>query len=224
MKEAIRAFGKRLQKGGVGLFYFAGHGMQMKGRNYLIPVDAKIESASDVEYEAVDAGRVLGKMEDAGNTLNIVILDACRDNPFARGFRSSTQGLARMDAPTGSLIAYSTSPGNVAADGEGRNGIYTKYLLHHMVVPDLTIEQVFKRVRNSVINETRNKQVPWESTSLRGDFYFMSRKGPNVRSILRQNRVIVSPERKSGCAWRWSAGAWPKRNVVWKKKGGGLKS
>jgi len=100
MKKSIRTFGKELRNGGVGLFYYAGHAMQVHGTNYLIPIGAKIESESDVEYEAIDAGRVLGKMEDAGNGLNIIILDACRDNPFARSFRTSEKGLARMDAPT----------------------------------------------------------------------------------------------------------------------------
>lgn len=173
MENAIRYFGKRLRKGGVGLFYFAGHGIQVKGINYLIPVDARIESESDVKYECVDAGRVLGKMEDAGNHLNIVVLDACRDNPFERSFRSSSGGLARMDAPKGSLIAYATAPGSVAAEGIGRNGVYTKHLLKHMQIPGLAVEQVLKRTRIEVMNETGDKQVPWESSSLIGNFYFV---------------------------------------------------
>jgi hypothetical protein len=173
MDEAIRIFYSRLRNGEIGLFYYAGHGMQVKGRNYLIPVDARIETESDVEHESIDMGRVLGKMEDAGNPVNIVILDACRDNPFAKSFRSSGgAGLARMDAPVGTIVAYATSPESVAADGIGQNGIYTKHLLKQMMIPGLTIEQVFKAVRNNVIDETNNKQVPWESTSLRGDFYF----------------------------------------------------
>ena len=174
MKRAIRQFGRKLREGGIGLFYYAGHGVQVKGRNYLIPIGAQIETESEVEYEAVDAGRVLGQMEDAGNDLNIAILDACRDNPFTRSFRSREQGLAKMDAPKGSLIAYSTAPGSVAADGKGRNGIYTKYLLKHMRTPGLTIERVLKKVRIDVMGETVDKQVPWESSSLRGDFYFAS--------------------------------------------------
>ena len=172
MDDAVRAFYSKLRNSETGLFYYAGHGMQVKGRNYLIPVDARIESESDIEHESIDLGRVLGKMEDAGNPVNIVILDACRDNPFARSFRSSGAGLARMDAPVGSIVAYATSPESVAADGTGQNGIYTKHLLKQMMIPGLTIEQVFKAVRNNVIDETNNKQVPWESTSLRGDFYF----------------------------------------------------
>lgn len=187
MERAIRKFGKELRKrGGVGLFYYAGHGIQVNGRNYLIPVDAEIETESDVKFEAVDAGRILGKMEDADNDLNIVILDACRDNPFARSFRSSTQGLARMDAPRGSIIAYSTAPGSVAADGKGRNGIFTKYFLKHMDTPGLPIEEVLKKVRVDVIYETHEKQIPWEASSLTGQFYFASKRGIVVKKRLKQ--------------------------------------
>lgn len=128
MDDAIRIFYSKLRNGETGLFYYAGHGMQVKGRNYLIPVGARIESESDVEHEPIDAGRILGKMEDAGNPVNIVIIDACRDNPFAKSFRSSRAGLARMDAPVGSIVAYATAPDSVAADGTGRNGVYTKHL------------------------------------------------------------------------------------------------
>ncbi len=172
MEKAIQQFGRALLKGGTGLFYYAGHGMQVDGRNYLIPVDALIETESDVLYEAVDAGRVLGKMEDASNDLNIVILDACRNNPYVRSFRSSTPGLARMDAPKGSFISYSTAPGSVAADGEGRNGIFTKHLIKNIQIPNLKIEEVFKRVRIAVLKETQDKQIPWESSSLVGNFVF----------------------------------------------------
>jgi hypothetical protein len=170
---AIREFGRQIkQQGGVGLFYYAGHGIQVRGRNYLIPLEAVIESEGDVQFEAVDAAFVLSKMEDAGNDMNIVILDACRNNPFARNFRSGTQGLARMDAPKGSIIAYATAPGELAADGTGRNGIYTKYLIQNIQAPQLRLEDVFKNVRRAVVNETGNKQVPWESSSLMGQFYF----------------------------------------------------
>ena len=176
MEDTIRYFGRQLKNGGVGLFYFAGHGLQVEGRNYLVPVDARIESESDVRYEAVDAGRVLGKMEDAENQLNIVILDACRNNPYARSFRTDQKGLARMDAPTGSLVAYATAPGDVAADGNEKNGIFTKYLIRHMSEPNLSIEQVLKRVRIDVAGQTNGRQIPWESSSLMGDFYFNSKK------------------------------------------------
>jgi len=192
MDDAIRYFGKQLKDGGVGLFYFAGHGMQVNGRNYLIPINARIETESDVKYEAVDAGRVLGKMEDAGNQLNIVILDACRNNPLAKSFRSDQKGLARMDAPTGSLIAYSTAPGEVAADGSERNGIFTKYLIEHMMTPDLSIEHVLKRVRIDVAKQTNGRQIPWESTSLMGDFSFNSNKA--TMKTERGNKSKLPPE------------------------------
>lgn len=181
MEKAVRDFGKRLRKGGVGLFYFAGHGIQVNGINYLIPIGAQIYEETDIKYEAVDARRILDAMHTAGNNLNIVILDACRDNPFARSFRTGARGLARMDAPTGTLVAYSTAPGMVAADGEGRNATYTKYLLKYMTTANLTIEQVLKKVRVEVISETGNKQVPWETSSLTGDFYFGSKRAIAIK-------------------------------------------
>lgn len=173
MKEEIQAFGRALRAGGVGLFYYAGHGLQVGGRNYLVPIDAKIEREEDVEFEAVDAGRVLAELAKAENNLNIIILDACRNNPFARSFRSAAQGLAYMSAPSGTLIAYATAPGAVASDGRGRNGLYTEELLKNMRQPGLRIEDVFKRVRVGVRTKTNGNQVPWESVSLEGDFYFM---------------------------------------------------
>jgi Caspase domain len=171
---ALRNFGDALKHGGVGLFYYAGHGMQVKGRNFLIPVDAHIEREDEVAYNSIDANQVLDKMESANNRLNIVILDACRNNPFARSFRSGSVGLAQMDAPVGTLIAFATAPGSVASDGPDQNGLYTKYLLQSMVQPGIKIEDVFKRVRVDVRRDSQGKQIPWESTSLEGDFVFVA--------------------------------------------------
>ncbi|MGA2401954.1 MAG: SUMF1/EgtB/PvdO family nonheme iron enzyme [Syntrophobacteraceae bacterium] len=173
MKREIQVFGEKLQKGGVGLFYYAGHGIQVNGRNYLLPVGAAIEHEKQVEYEAVDLGAVLSEMDYAHARMNIVILDACRDNPFARSFRSTSQGLASVDAPTGTLIAYATAPGSVANDGQGENGVYTGELIKAMIQPGLKIEDVFKQVRSAVREATGGRQVPWESSSLEGDFYFL---------------------------------------------------
>lgn|GEM_PF-4076766 len=181
MENAIRDFGKKLRDGGVGLSYFAGHGLQVKHSNYLIPVGAEIESEGDVKYEAVDAGLVLAKMADAGNGLNIIILDACRNNPFSRSFRSAEQGLAKMDAPTGSILSYSTAPGSIAADGIGKNGLYTSYLLKYIGMPMLKIEDMFKNVRIGVSKDSGGKQTPWESSSLMGDFYFSTKRGISVK-------------------------------------------
>jgi len=175
---AIREFGDRIRAGGVGVFYYAGHGMQIKGRNYLIPVDATIEREDEVAYAAVDAQAILDKMETAGNTTNLMILDACRNNPFARSFRSSTQGLAQMEAPSGTLVAFATAPGSVASDGGGQNGLYTQHLLTSLRVPGNKVEDVFKQTRAAVRRDSQGKQVPWESTSLEGDFYFFSAAAP----------------------------------------------
>jgi hypothetical protein len=172
MKRLIREFGQKLKAGGSGLFYYAGHGVQSKGRNYLIPIDANIQSEAEVEDSGVDAALVLNYMDDAQNGLNIVILDACRNNPFSRSFRSATDGLAQVDAPTGTLIAYATAPGRVASDGTGQNGLYTSELLKQMRVPGLSATEMFMRVRAEVMKQTGNKQVPWEASSLVGTFYF----------------------------------------------------
>jgi Caspase domain len=175
---ALREFGDRLRGGGVGLFYYAGHGMQIKGRNYLIPVDATIEREDEVAYAAVDAQAVLDKMEAAGSPTNIMILDACRNNPFTRSFRSSSAGLAPMDAPVGTLVAFATSPGAVASDGAGQNGLYTQHLLTAMRQPGAKLEDVFKQVRVNVRRDSQGKQIPWEATSLEGDFYFTATPNP----------------------------------------------
>jgi Caspase domain len=175
MIEQIRDFGKKLKAGGVGLFYYSGHGVQVKGVNYLIPIGHNIGKEQDVEFEAVDASQVISEMGAAENQLNIVILDACRDNPLPGSTRSGTRGLAVMTANSGEIIAYSTAAGSVASDGEGRNGLYTQELLTNMREPGLKIEEVFKRVRVGVREKSKGKQVPYESTALDGDFYFVKK-------------------------------------------------
>lgn len=177
LKRAISDFGYRLKNYDAGLFYFAGHGVQVDGNNYLIPIDALLKYEENVEYECVAAGRVLAQMEGAENGLNIVILDACRNNPFERSWDRSltSRGLAGMNAPTGSLVAYATAPGETASDGFGENGLYTEELLRNMQKPNLKIEDVFKQVRIAVMQKSGNEQVPWESSSLIGDFYFSTK-------------------------------------------------
>ncbi|MDD5175096.1 MAG: caspase family protein [Sterolibacterium sp.] len=172
MLRALTAFGDKVQQGSEVLFFYAGHGMQVHGKNYLIPVDAEIKSEGSVSSEAVDVDQLLDKLAQA--RLSIVILDACRNNPFERRFRGSGQGLAQINAPTGTLIAYATAPGKVASDGEGRNGLYTSELLASMDVPGIRIEDVFKRVRSNVVRKSNEAQIPWESSSLTGDFFFMT--------------------------------------------------
>lgn len=181
MKRAIVAFGRDLRRAGDGstaLFYFAGHGIQSKGVNYLLPVGTGIRDEADLGIEAVDAYWVLDQMESAGNTTNIVILDACRNNPFAQSFRSVGRGLARMDAPPGSFISYATAPGAVAFDGNGRHSPFTAALARHILSPGLQIEQLFKRVRVDVLDETERRQTPWDSSSLTADFAFVDAAQP----------------------------------------------
>jgi hypothetical protein len=173
METAIGEFGARLhQSGTIGLFYYAGHAVQIDGANYLIPLGAQLRRQKDVRYKAVDVNQVLDEMGAARNGFNMLILDACRNNPLPRSFRSAAVGLSRLDGPKGTLIAYATTPGSVAEDGAGRNGTYTKYLLQHMQTPGLPVEQVFKRVLRGVESETGGRQVPWTSSSFSGDFYF----------------------------------------------------
>ncbi len=184
MQRMVRDFGERLkQSGGVGLFYFAGHGVQVKGANYLVPVDADIRTEDEVAFDSIDAQSVLEKMETAKNRINLLILDACRDNPFAKGSRSGSTGLATMSAPSGSLVAYSTSPGSVASDGAGNNGLYTQHLAAVMRMPDMPIEEVFKRVRANVRKDSANQQTPWENTALEGNFYFKKSPPPVVATL-----------------------------------------
>jgi len=171
-RKAIRDFGNQLYNYNVGLFFYAGHGIQVHGTNYLIPVDSDITVEDEVHDEGVQAGLVLRKMQSAGNFLNIVILDACRNNPFARSFRTSIKGLARMDAPKGTLISYSTAPGSTASDGSGKHSPFAKHLLMNLTTQGIPIEEVFKRVRIGVDLETQGQQTSWESSSLMGEFYF----------------------------------------------------
>ncbi|MEP6548513.1 MAG: caspase family protein [Gammaproteobacteria bacterium] len=197
MKRAIQAFGATLDKAGsnsVGLFFYAGHGLQLNGRNYLIPVGANIDRDADVEIEAVSADWVLEQMRYARNRLNFVILDACRNNPFARSFRSADHGLAAMDAPAGVLIAYSTAPGEVAADGNGTNSPYSEALAHAMTAGGEPAELMFKKARAEVRRATSNRQTPWESSSLTGeDFYFAASRATVPATAANAGAPLVSP-------------------------------
>jgi len=173
MVNAIEAYGNLLaSRKAVGLFYFAGHGAQLAWRNYLVPVDAVIKSMDEVPARAVELNTLLQRLTKAKNPMNVIVLDACRDNPFGKGLPTEQKGLSQFDAPPGSLLAYATSPGNVASDGAGRNGLYTENLLRELKAPEAKIEDVFKRVRLAVRRRSHGEQIPWESTSLEEDFYF----------------------------------------------------
>ena len=182
MKMAIDGFGEILKDYDVGLFFYAGHGIQVNGYNYLIPIDANLSSEGDAEYDCINTGRILSKMESSGSKTNIVILDACRNNPFEKSWdRSlSNKGLAFMEAPFGSLVAYATSPGNTASDGSGADGLYTESLLKYIGDPDLNILQVFQKVRKDVREKSEGDQIPWESTSLEDNFYFNQNNAEHI--------------------------------------------
>ena len=190
MIKAIQKFGRRLHQADVGLFFYAGHGLQVNGHNYLVPVDANIQSEADIEPETVEAARVLKQMELSNNGINIVILDACRNNPYKRSFsRDLTRGLARLDdAPTGTFIVYATSPGDVAQDGKGRNSPFTTNLLRALkTMPHLKIEELFKKLAKNMIENSTNPhpQTPWRHSSLINDFCFSTCPGTDVSQQLR---------------------------------------
>ena len=200
--EAAIAEARDALKGqnGIGLFYFAGHGLQLDWRNYMLPVDAQPRDAGEVPAQAVDVQSVLDAFKTAGNRMNIIVLDACRDNPFTG--RASGKGLAPVDAPPGTLLAYATAPGNVAEDGTASsgNGLYTGHLVQEIKRGDANIEDVFKRVRLQVRKQSQGRQVPWESTSLEERFSFGAgirapEKPDEVRRAEAFNRELAQWER-----------------------------
>ena len=198
MHLALREFGDRLGRQSTGLVYFAGHGVQVRGRNYLLPVDADIQREDEVAFSALDVGAVMEKLDSARNPVNIVILDACRDNPFGSRFQMSSKGLAQVEAPPGTLIAFSTAPGSAAADGAGRNGLYTGHLLAEMKKPGAAIEETFRSVRAAVRRDSKGLQVPWESTSLESEFKFF----PAVEKPQVMASALPSPASGPGKATR----------------------
>lgn len=183
--EALREFSLRAADSSVRLLFYAGHGIQAKGRNYLLPIDTSLKSEDEIATKAADVSELVDRLSAIKRGMNIVVLDACRVNPFAGGvivgpdgrrvkFRGLTPaGLAPLDAPVGTLVAFSTSPNGVALDGpDGAHSIYAKHLLANLQTPGLPVEQLFKRVRIGVAEETQRVQIPWESSSLTTDYCF----------------------------------------------------
>jgi len=174
MIEAIRDFGQKLGEGVTGLFYYAGHGIQVDGHNYLVPINTDIQSEDEIRFSAIDVGQILAKMEASKNGLNIIMLDACRNNPFKNSFSRAfgSRGLAVAQAPTGSMVVYATAPNTIAGDGGERNGVFTGNLLKHIKKPNVNLEEVIRMTRAGVVAQTNSKQVPWSSSSLTKPFYF----------------------------------------------------
>jgi hypothetical protein len=180
--STLREFRSKLSPGGVALVFFAGHGVQIKGENYLTAVDAEIDGEEDVPNQSMSTRQIMDVLADAKSKLNLVFLDACRDNPYARSFRSASRGLGRENAPSGTLISFATRPGSIAADGDGRNGLYTSILLQQMKSIDQPIEQVLKRVVTGVKTASNGRQEPWMEGSIEGDFCFGQCGLPNIIS------------------------------------------
>ena len=173
MVRAISEFRRTMRAGGVGLFYYAGHGIQVSGKNYLLPVDAEILEENDAAFLAIDLDAVARELESAGVQLSLYILDACRDNPFQRGTRGmGRNGLAAIDAASGSVIAFATAPGRTADDGSAGHGLFTGELLRTMVKPGLELEDVLKQTAASVQAASKNQQTPWYNSAFYGHFYF----------------------------------------------------
>jgi tetratricopeptide (TPR) repeat protein len=176
MENKIREFGRKIENADLALFYYAGHGLQVTGKNYLVPIDAKLEREGDLSFEAIDVDVVLQQLEN-GPRANLVFLDACRNNPLARslarslGIRSAAvgMGLASMQGGIGTMIVYATQPNNVAFDGDGRNSPFAAALLAHLPDPGVDISIMLRRVRADVIQATNQKQVPWDHSSLVGE-------------------------------------------------------
>jgi hypothetical protein len=196
--RAVQAFGARLQGAEVGLFYYAGHGLQIHGANYLVPVDANPTREADVDFQMLDSNLVLRQMEAAGTRLNLVILDACRNNPFGgRGLRDTSSGLAQMRAPEGTLISFATQPGNVAQDGVDGHSPFTRALADIIRRPGLGLFDTFNQVGLAVRQSTGGAQQPWVSSSpIAGSFYFAGPGGapaPAPVPITRPPPVYVAP-------------------------------
>jgi hypothetical protein len=190
----IQSFGNQLIGADVALFYYAGHGLQVRGTNYLVPVTANPTRETDVDFQMVDVALVLRQMEGAGTKLNLVILDACRNNPFGgRGLRASDGGLAQVRAPEGTLLSYATQPGNVALDGDDGHSPYTRALVETMQKPGLNVFETFNQVGLIVKRATRSSQQPWVSTSpIDGSFYFSGGSSNQVATADPETNILPS--------------------------------
>lgn len=198
-EKLLRQFADRLQGADVGLFYYAGHGLQVYGQNYLAPIDAQLDEVQDLYFEALNLGLILQFLEATPRT-SLIFLDACRDNPLARNLARSLgtgrsqsvgRGLAQVESGVGTLIAYATQPNNVAYDGDGEHSPFTAAVLEYIDEPELEVRQMLSRVREAVIRNTDGRQVPWDHSSLTSDFYFL----PETRVAARpQPGVEAAPD------------------------------
>jgi len=226
MKEAVTNFSQRLHSSNnsYGFFFYAGHGVQSKGENYLIPVGEKIEDETDLEYHAVPLGYVLSKLEEAGNELNLIVLDACRNNPFSFS-RGGSRGLSVVShSPPGSITMYATSADSIAQDGNGKNGIFTGCLLNNLKLPDLEVVEVFKKTMRDVEDATDKKQRPAMYDQFSGKAYLGSRPPQNKATYLIGERgpaggLIFYDKGKTSDGWRYLEAAPADKEIPWSKWG-----
>ena len=203
MEKQLKEFRKLLENHDVGLFFFAGHGMQVEGSNFLLALDTDMESETDAKHSSLSLDKVVDVMAKSQASTKIIVLDACRNNPWERRWHRGpgVRGLASVYAPKGTIIGFATSPGEVAYDGVGRNGTYTAALLQHIDTPDCSIETMFKRVRNTVAAASAGKQTSWEHTSLSGEFYFNLSLGKLIEeydgTALADSLFALDPAKKS---------------------------
>ncbi|SEH06922.1 caspase family protein [Candidatus Venteria ishoeyi] len=190
MLKAVRQFGEKLQQQSAGVFYYSGHALQFHGQNYLLAAKTPMPTAEQLDQQSLSMARILDEMSLAENTTNILIIDACRDNPFVTSAKNPVKGLAKMAAPPGTLIAYATTPGSVAEDGKQRNSPYTRHLLSWLGTANLTVGQMFNRVRDGVILETNKRQVPSEVSYLRKDFYFAGKRNKKQLAAQETERLL----------------------------------
>ncbi|ACS55845.1 peptidase C14 caspase catalytic subunit p20 [Rhizobium leguminosarum bv. trifolii WSM1325] len=203
MDKQLKEFRTLLETHDVGLFFFAGHGMQIDGTNFLLATDTEMDTELDAKHTSLSLDRVVDVMAKSAASTKIIVLDACRNNPWERAWHRgpALRGLASVYAPKGTIIGFATSPGEVALDGAGRNGTYTEALLEHIDTPDSSIETMFKRVRNTVAASSGGRQTTWEHTSLSGEFYFNLSLGNLVDeydgTALADSLFVLDPGRKS---------------------------
>lgn len=213
MDQAILDFSRELGKYNVALFFYAGHGIQLEGTNYLIPVDARLDDRLAAQFEAVDVSKLVSQFERYPNNVNIVILDACRNNPFKTWTRGSESGFKAIPAPSGTIIAFATGEGATASDGIGQNGLYTSELVEQMKVPQ-RIEDVFIQTRVSVRARSENKQSPQEWSQLTGKFYFSQSADADTANPPTQQVSTTAGAQQESLVRRVGATEFETKNII----------
>lgn len=193
--SALAQYKKEVTEDSISIIYFSGHGIQIENSNFIVPADANITITEEIPYFCVNASDLLLDINIQSKIMHLIILDACRNNPFKSGNKSLSAGLARMIAPMGTLIAFSTSPNMTSVERKNEhNGIYTKHLLNNLKVPNISIERMFKNTRTDVLNDTSGKQIPWEESSLHGEDYIFVKESTALKMYLKKELIFAQNE------------------------------